>query len=180
MKHKSRILIYIFILLISGFEARAVHTVTHPELPETSRLSSITVGQFLAIDFAKLDKEKKLNTNWLQRKLLRMEQIRLEKKVAKGKLEKNAALYSKAAGSNPNKRGLLSTIFGGAAFLFGFIPVAGLLALPLAIVGLILGIKGLKRDADNTLSIVGIVLCSVFLFLFLLAIVVLASFFSIF
>lgn len=69
--------------------------------------------------------------------------------------------------------GLLSLIFGGAAFVVALIPGIGIASLGLAIAAIVLGIIGLSRKKGDTKSLIGLILGSVF---FLLLIVAIAAF----
>ena len=73
-----------------------------------------------------------------------------------------------AAPSAKSKRGLLSLIFGSLAFLLLWTPAA-IISLPLCIAGLILGIIGLKRDANNTMAIIGVVMSGLTALIFIAA-----------
>lgn len=72
------------------------------------------------------------------------------------------------------KQGNLSLLFGIASVVFLFIPVLGILAPGLAIAAIVLGIMSLKGNS-NTAGIVGIICGGTVIFLFLLAIAVLAG-----
>jgi hypothetical protein len=72
------------------------------------------------------------------------------------------------------KQGNLSLILGIAAVVFLFIPVLGILSPGLAIAAIVLGIMSLKGNS-NTAGIVGIICGGTVIFLFLLAVAVLAG-----
>ena len=72
------------------------------------------------------------------------------------------------------KQGNLSLVFGIASVVFLFIPVLGILSPGLAIAAVVLGIMSLKGNS-NTAGIVGIICGGTTIFLFLLAIAVLAG-----
>ncbi len=72
------------------------------------------------------------------------------------------------------KQGELSMILGISSLVLLFVPAIGLLALPAAIIGFILGIISLKNNS-NTKGIVGLITSSVTVLLFILAIVIIAA-----
>lgn len=88
--------------------------------------------------------------------------------ILKAKLKKQLP-DEKVEGKKSNL-GLLSLIFGGAAFVL--IPIAGIVSIPLAVAAVVLGILGLGKSKGDTKSIIGLVLGGVLLLLF---IVLLAS-----
>jgi hypothetical protein len=83
------------------------------------------------------------------------------------------------------KLGRLSLIFGVAAILLVVIPYAALAipaafavaSFPLAVAGLILGIKSIKGNT-NTMGLIGLILSGAFLLLLILSVLLLAVFFS--
>ncbi|MFN7116258.1 MAG: hypothetical protein ACK4TA_05625 [Saprospiraceae bacterium] len=93
------------------------------------------------------------------------------KKTAGGRRQKAAKTTER---SNPNKRGLLSVIFGGASLVLLWTPI-GFISFFLLIAGLVLGILGLKRDAKKTLAIIGLILNIAMALLFLTAIILLTA-----
>jgi hypothetical protein len=68
------------------------------------------------------------------------------------------------------KQGRLSLIFGASAILLAFIPYVGIVSIPLAVAGLILGIKSLKGNS-NTPGILGVVFSGLVLFIIVLAVI---------
>ena len=69
------------------------------------------------------------------------------------------------------KQGRLSLIFGASAIVLAFIPVVGIVSIPLAVAGLVLGIKSLKGNS-NTPGILGVVFSSLILFIIVLAVII--------
>ncbi len=82
--------------------------------------------------------------------------------ILKAKLKKQLP-DEKVEGKKSNL-GLLSLIFGGAAFLF--IAIAPIVSIPLAVAAVVLGILGLGKNKGDTKSIIGLVLGGLFLVLF--------------
>ncbi|MEJ7823435.1 MAG: hypothetical protein WKF85_14015 [Chitinophagaceae bacterium] len=82
--------------------------------------------------------------------------------ILKAKLKKQLP-DEKVEGKKSNL-GLLSLIFGGAAFVL--IPIAGIVSIPLAVAAVVLGILGLGKSKGDTKSIIGLVLGAVLLLLF--------------
>ena len=93
--------------------------------------------------------------------------------ILKAKLKKQLP-DEKVEGKKSNL-GLLSLIFGGAAFLTVFISSIAVISFPLAVAAIVLGILGLSKTKGDTKSIIGLVLGSVFLLLGLAAIAIFAS-----
>jgi hypothetical protein len=87
-------------------------------------------------------------------------------------------LRKKINGDDPakNKRlGTLSLIFGIGAFVIVFIPVLGILSLPLAIAAVVLGAISLKGN-KNTNGIIGLILGGTFILLFIVAVLLVIAF----
>ncbi|MEJ7675318.1 MAG: hypothetical protein WKF59_22080 [Chitinophagaceae bacterium] len=82
--------------------------------------------------------------------------------ILKAKLKKQLP-DEKVEGKKSNL-GLLSLIFGGAAFVL--IPIAGIVSIPLAVAAVVLGILGLGKSKGDTKSIIGLVLGAALLLLF--------------
>ncbi len=95
--------------------------------------------------------------------------------ILKAKLKKQLP-DEKVEGKKSNL-GLLSLIFGGAAFVFALIRGIAVLSFPLAIAAIVLGILGLGKKKGDTKSIIGLVLGSAFILLGLIALAVFASFY---
>ena len=178
---KLRILFLTFLLFnLAAPKGKAINRVSSLSSPTQSGniLSNITVSQFLSLDFDKIQESNLVSLNWMQKSLLKSAQKRLAKKVSKGKIDASQSLLNKsAAAKGENRRGMFSLIFGGAGFLFLFLGPLAYLSLPLGIAGLILGIIGVKKDKNDTMAIIGMVFGSLVILLFLLAAVLIASFF---
>lgn len=71
--------------------------------------------------------------------------------------------------------GKWSLILGLGSIVFLVIPTIGLLAIPAAITGLILGIKSVQGNS-NTNGLIGIIASALTLLLFIIAIVLVAAF----
>lgn len=181
MAMKLRILFLAFLLFyIATPNGNAINSVSSAPSNNSSAnmLSNITVSQFLSLDFDKIQESNLVSLNWMQKSLLKSAQKRLAKKVSKGKIDASQSLLNKsAAAKGENRRGMFSLIFGGAGFLFLFLGPLAYLSLPLGIAGLILGIIGVKKDKNDTMAIIGMVFGSLVILLFLLAAVLIASFF---
>lgn len=77
-----------------------------------------------------------------------------------------------------DKLGRMSMIFGIGAFVLVFLPFATFLAIPAALLAIILGAVSINKVKNKTNSIIGIVLGSALLILLLIAIAVFVSIFS--
>ena len=176
---KLRLLTFIFLIsILSPLHLIAVNTTEVDHLKnKTHPLTDISVGQFIALDFEKLQESKLIKINWIQKSIFKAAQKKLTKKVNKGKINASQSLFKAGAGKSENRRGMFSLIFGGAGFLFLFLGPLAYLSLPLGIAGLILGIIGVKKDKDDTMAIIGMVFGSLVILLFILAIILIASFF---
>ena len=93
--------------------------------------------------------------------------------ILKAKLKRQLA--DDKAAPHKSDLGLLSLIFGGAAWVFAFIPAIGVISIGFAIGAVVLGILGLNRKKGDTKSIIGLVLGSVFILLLFVAIIAFAS-----
>ena len=98
---------------------------------------------------------------------------RIEWKLLQKKLKKVAREHPELT-EKQIKQGRASMIMGIASFVFLFIPGVALLSIPLAILGLIFGLKSIKGNS-NAKGVVGVVFSGVTLFLILLAIILVAA-----
>ncbi len=89
-------------------------------------------------------------------------------KAAQSQLKKQE--FTTSSSGNPNKWGMLSLIFNGIGLLaFIFL---GPLALPFSILAVIFGFKGLKKDSNNTMAIIGLIVGGIGILLELLSLVI--------
>ena len=93
--------------------------------------------------------------------------------ILKGKLKRQ--LVDDKAGPHKSNLGLLSLLFGGAAWVFAFIPGIGVISIGFAVAAIILGILGLGKKKGDAKSLIGLVLGSLFLLLLVVAVAVFAS-----
>jgi len=106
-----------------------------------------------------------------ERIALKLAQKRVKKQLKKGKQP------DFQEESSDGRFSLLSLIFGGAGALLVFLPIIGLLGLLAGIAAVVLGVIGLKRENKKTMAIIGTVLGGLVVLLFIVAIVVVASYF---
>ena len=93
--------------------------------------------------------------------------------ILKTKLKRQAA--GDKASPYKTDIGLLSLIFGGAAWVFAFIPAVGVISIGFAVAAIILGILGLGRKRGDTKSVIGLVLGGLFVLLLAVALAAFAS-----
>ena len=134
----------------------------------------MTVNQFLSMDLKTFKSAEGKKLKWTQRIALGSFQKNLAKKVKKGKVDGQASLHDVTKAPSANKFGLMATIFSSVGLLLMFTPV-GLLGMALGIAGFVLGLIGLKRDADMTLSLIGVVIGGLVILITVLAVIIVAS-----
>jgi hypothetical protein len=165
------------LLLIAGFiyqsDVMAINSTSNTALTMATP-GSMTVNDFLAVDLKTYKSADGKKLKWTQRIALSNFQKGLAKKVSKGKIEGTASLNEAAKAPSANKHGLLSLIFSAVGLVLLFTPV-GLVGMALGIAGFVLGLIGLKRDADMTMALVGVILGGLVIFITLLAVIVVAS-----
>ena len=169
MKH---LFLSLFLLVTTVFCYNVSAVNTNHDLTATSPMAighQITVNDFLAFDFKGYQTMDGKKLKWGQRVAMSMAQKSLAKKVKKGKIDGASTLDLSAAVGGNNTYGLLSIIFSIVGL---FVPYLGL---AMIIAGLVLGIIGIKRDANPTMAIIGTAVSAAFLLLVLIAIVALAS-----
>lgn len=115
----------------------------------------------------------------LDKRLLKEEkkQLRAEKRIVKlsNLLQKKIAKHNSSGASGTNTMSLLSMIGGIGGFLFIFIPYVGILGLLMAIAGFVLGLVAMKKEGSNVMNILGVVFGGLTIFLFLIAVIIVAS-----
>jgi hypothetical protein len=179
MKMKRQLLLAILwissiFFATAPLDLRAVSAATYEK---TTGLPHMTVGDFISMDLKLLRNADGRRLGFPKMTGAKIMQKSLAKQVRKGKISADADLKESMAAS-ANKRGLLSVIFSAAGLIFLFIPYVNILGLGFSIAGFVLGIIGIKRDADPTLAIIGTVLGGVALFIYLIAVIVVATWLS--
>lgn len=166
--------IFLTLILLVGtawsFRVSAIHNTSAPLTLDAKALAqSMTVEDFLQIDLKGYRSADGKRLKWSQRVAMGMVQKNLARNVKKGKIESTATLDQAIAAKNKNIFGLLSVIFSVAGLIVPYFGLAMIIA------GLVLGIMGIRRDADPTLAIIGTVISSVFLILIFLVVLAFAS-----
>ena len=137
--------------------------------PAIQLQAQMTVNDFLAFDAKNYRTLEGKKMGWFKRTAITVTQSNLAKKIKKGKIEGAMPLSEVTAAGSNNIHGLLSVIFAVVGL---FIPYVGLAML---IAALVLGIIGIKRDANPTLAIIGTALAGAFLLLLIIALIALTS-----
>ena len=146
--------------------------VNSKQYADSNQLNNLTVGQFISLDIETLQRNNLIHLNWLQKSIIKSSQRKFERKVAKGKIDASKKLFNSKYAPGNNNRGLVSVLLAlGLATLFIWPGTLLLFGIPLSIIGLIFGIKGVKKDNSNSLAILGIVLHSIALLFFIIAII---------
>src|SRR5687768_14735960 len=131
--------ILIIVSLVIGFIniGYAVQSSIHNVGDKHFTLSgTMTVEDFIAIDFDEYQSTDGLSLKWIQRQSLKVYQKKLERKIKNHKLDGSIPLSDVTDEAHPNKRGLISLIFAGLGVIFLFIPGGlGSLGLLFAIAG---------------------------------------------
>jgi hypothetical protein len=168
----KQVLLTFFILLGTAWtvQVSAIHNTTPPLNMEPMTMGqTMTVNDFLAFDYKGYRTAEGKKMKWTHRLAMGMTQKKLAKQVRKGNLEGTAPLSTAMAAQGRNTHGLLSVIFAFAGLVVPY------LGFGLIIAGFVLGIIGIKKDANPTLAIIGTVISGVFLLLLLMVIVLVAS-----
>lgn len=165
------LIFFIFLASGLGLEVAAINSSSSsPTVMDVTAISpTMTVNDFLAVDIKGYRTAEGKKMKWTQRLALNMTQKNLEKKVKRGKIDGEASLSTAVPAAGSTKFGLLSVIFSVAGLVVPYFGLAMIVA------GLVLGIIGIRRDADPTLAIIGTVISGLFLLLILIALVALAS-----
>jgi hypothetical protein len=132
-------------------------------------MAGLTLEEVLTTDYKTLRQKTGKKLNFVQRMGLKMVQKRY-RKISENprkaeKLEKRLA--------SANTLGLVGIILGAVGLAFAFVPFIGFLSPFLAFTAIILGAIGLKKDNRPGLAIGALVLGSLTLLLFVVALVIL-------
>jgi len=180
MKHFSLI-----IFLLAGFIPCSKVLAVNVENTTTPHsgigLESMTINDFISLDFAEYRTEDGKKLKWIHRLGFKMTQKSYERGVRKGKLDGDANFYNTAKAASPaNRTGRLSLIFAsvGLVLLFLSVPVLGIIGLGLSVAGLVFGLSGLRKDEDQTMAILGTAISALALVLFLILVISAAAWLS--
>lgn len=155
----------LFCLLVPIAFPSNVYAVTSTDNLSTTHINELMVKDFVAQDLKTFQIEGGKKLNWLQRTALKSFQKNLEKKIRKGKIDAATTLKDVDEVTG-NKRGLLSIVFSVAGLLFLFIPGwVGYLGIVLSAVGIYFGIKGMQKDEDTLLALIGAIVGALVLLL---------------
>jgi hypothetical protein len=109
------------------------------------------------------------------KKLSFVEKIKIA--IFQKKLLRQAADENDEPTEKQKKQGKISMILGITSIILLPIPYLGIIAIPAAVTALVLGLKSIKGNS-NTRGIVGVITGSVTLFIFIIALIVLAAWVS--
>ena len=167
----KQLFLTIFLLTAAVFNYNAFAVNTHPPVSSGSMplTPQMTINDFVKMDIKVFRNADGKKLKWGQRIALGMAQKNFARKIRKGKMDGAASLDTALAPGNNNINGLLSIIF---AFTGLFIPIIGF---GLLIAALVLGIIGIRKDANPTMAIIGTVVSGVFILLVLVALAIIAS-----
>ena len=138
----------------------------------------LTLKEFSAIDLNQWTKAQGLRMPWWQKLSFKFIQKRISKKIARGLLDGNTTLQQMQEQEQPknaNRRGGISLILGVAGLVFLFLGFLRILTIPLFVGGLVIGIRGIRKDQNKAMAIIGTIFSGLMLLLFLLALIILAS-----
>ena len=146
----------IFFWLIAGVACTTnVYAVSPPVTLSTTPINELTVKDFISIDINTYQIAGKKKLSWLQKTTLKSFQKNLAKKIRQGRIDPATTLKDVEEVTG-NKRGLLSVVFSVAGLLFLFIPGwVGYIGILLSAVGIYFGIKGMQKDEDTLLALIG-------------------------
>ena len=175
------LIIFLLTGIISGSKVLAVNieNTTAPQL--SNGLEAMTVNDFIALDFAEYRTAEGKKLKWTHRIGFKMAQKSYARGVRKDKIDGDANFYDAAKAVSPaNRTGRLSLIFASAGLVLMFlsVPVLGIIGLGSSVAGLVLGLLGLKRDEDQTMALLGTIISSLALVLFLILVVSAAAWLS--
>ncbi|MBK6478178.1 MAG: hypothetical protein KA109_15410 [Saprospiraceae bacterium] len=148
------------------------------QIENTKIYPSLTLTEIASIDIDRLAADHQLKMNWVQKLSFRFFQKRLSRQIIKGRLNKNVTLQQAndiANRKNSNRRGKVSLIIGAIGLLTMFSGFLALLAIPLFIGGLVVGILGISKDEKKTMAIVGTVFNGLMILLILMALIALTA-----
>src|SRR4030095_7228477 len=160
---------FLFIELLCWDSASAVHS-NHAiiDYNTTDVNQQMTVNDFLSIDFKQYRAEDGNRLKWGQRIAMKLFQKKIARELRKGKIEATSPFFDYSRGEGySNRTGRLSLIFSSVGILMLFIPYLAIVGVALGIAGFILGVIGLKKDADPTMALIGMIIGGLVLFLFL-------------
>ena len=150
--------------IITSSKTYAVTSASALKSAEPS-IRDLTVKDFIALDIHKYQSISNKQLTWMQKTLIKTFQKKLARKIARGKLDPTTTL-KEVTETDGNKRGLLSVVFAVAGLLFLFIPGwVGYLGILLSAVGLYFGIKGMQKDEDTLLALIGTIVGALVLLL---------------
>lgn len=157
----------IVLLFFSMVFANTIMAVTiHPLTTNTTvNLYAMPVGDFIVVDLKSYNSADNERLNWVQRVAIKSFQKNLAKKIGKGKMDPSVSVREVVEGSG-NRLGLLSIVFAVAGVLFLFIPGwVGYLGLLLSGIGIYFGLRGLQKDEDTLLALLGTIIGALVLLL---------------
>ncbi len=133
-----------------------------------------TPGASISLQYLLTSKPAEIE-KWTGKKLKLVEKIQL--KLFQKKYRSALAPIEGEPTERQKKQGKISMILGIISVVFLFIPYINLIAIPAAIIALVLGIKSVK-DNGNTQGLIGLITGAVTLFLFFIALILVAAYFS--
>ncbi len=153
------LIIFLLATIGDGNKAYAVHIESSPHHPGKINLGDeMTVNDFLALDVKDYRTAGGNKLKWNQQLAFKIAQKNFTRKVQKGGLDENLNFHEAANVSPANRTGRLSLILSSVGLVFFFIPVVNIIGLGFSLAGLILGIIGLRKDEDQTMAIIGMVI----------------------
>ena len=160
-------LLLIIPLIFSMEFANTIMAVTvDPLTANTSNnLYAMSIGDFIDVNLKSYKSPNNKRLNWVERIAIKSFQKKLAKKIGKEKLDPSVSVREVVEGSG-NRLGLLSIVFAVAGVLFLFIPSwVGYLGLLLSGIGIYFGLRGLQKDEDTLLALLGTIIGALVLLL---------------